>query len=153
MFVYIYMFYLKILQNISNFMNLGEIYIFLCQQLESGKRLLQLFDTCLTKKSGIRIKAKLLKSVMQNVVIINRKMGVITHFTEKLLKKIHTLRQMEYILCRWSLVIALYHKQYFQIVENIFSLLIFVSWPWIQKYWSTAKTMERVQSRVSGAGF
>jgi len=32
-------------------MNFGELYIFLCQQLESEKRLrLQLFDTFLTKK-------------------------------------------------------------------------------------------------------
>jgi len=48
MFVYMYICYLKIVQkHFSNLINLGVVYIFLYQQLESGKCL---FDTFFTIK-------------------------------------------------------------------------------------------------------
>jgi len=52
-----------------------------------------------------------------------------------------------------SSVIALYHKQYFQIEENECSFVIFVSWPGVQKYQMLKLTVENLQFWVSGAGF
>jgi len=67
-------------------MNVGEIYIFLYQQLESGKRLYynSLTYFLFLKKFRIKIKANLFKYVKQYAVIKNHlKVGVIALLTEK----------------------------------------------------------------------
>jgi len=65
-------------KHFSNLMNLGEIYIFLYQQLESGKRL---FDTFLTIKKIWHLDLnKTIKCVKLYVVIIKHKKWGPSHF-------------------------------------------------------------------------
>jgi len=116
------------------------------KQLKSGKRI---FDNILTyffnKRSGIKISAKLVKYVMQYVVIIKHKifMGHRIVNRESVKNKIHPLRQRKLILCRWSLVRACRNQLFFTYLR------ILTGDPKVPN----AKILELVPSQVSGAGF